>query len=1377
MFPTERERAIEELRQAYRNQQLDLFIGAGVSRLPGSELAGWIDMFRPLADKLGKSIPGNSNQRHLTDLAMEYEQFYTRRELEEALYRAITLVFPEPNAVHRRMAKLSFRKIYTTNYDSLIERAFVDLNRPYGQVLKPTHYRGDGRSTDIIKVCGKIDPPSDLVITTRDYEKIEDSKRWIFDTLRVTLRERTLLFVGYGIDDSFINKVLGEIHDELEGQRHCAYTLAINPDEGQRLRWRARGVQIIDLANVESNESGNVDYLKLYLSAFDEIFGPNGPEDAPVTFSTTTISKEDASEQHIPKNAEPETIKIGGTNLVAPSSVAPPEIDPNDVIDRTHRSHLEACLELMRKGHFNAAKSRLETVLGYAPLDPELHQRILLNLALAELHTGSRSSAISSMERAIQILPTSDRGILFTAVAAQLENKHAEAIAAINLHRDQGNVDVIRVRSHSIADLHGNDAALQFLEALDDQRPEIRVLYAERLFAASRYDAVIEQLQPLVGDDDSLEIRCLFALALGMPIVDKHQGQQGTEISLSAADRVRLSEARGALEVVIAKLRETDRITDLLHAHTNMSAFCALLGDHVNGTAFATFALAIQPKNLTALLNLHASACVGEAWEQALSAANRILELQKDPIDFHRGIASALNARKFDDADTLLSEYLDSHPDPAVDYYVLKSRLNVLQGKIANAEEAVREGIARHPKEAMIFVEAGRLASHIRRYSEAEGHFLMARSLAGTGNDRASRTELGWFYLSQKQWQKAADSFFGKREIVTVTPYLAPFLVSLFNQERVKECVDHLEALENQRSEWGVSVFDIAACIFGRIGDWGRALSAASDALLREPSPVRFENLIQIYLRLGQRRRAAEESYNAVAAYPDDQRVLLVAARAYISDNQPKEAWKLAKHALTQEPTNVSAMQLATLAALRLGESDLTPDEWVEAQGIIAQLGSIADSGVELIPITPEFERIIALVKERGESANQLLQYYRERKLPIHSLSTVLAEPFIRVWNEMGSGRLSQIWMAIGTQQEQESEVKTVGATDAICIDITALLTLQMLGLLSVIPKLFAKAYVPYGVIEQLVKDRERLEFSRGSSSLSFEEGRLRLGELDEAAIDRIIQLGDDLLTELHSGRFTLIGGVPRGPGGHDSSAIVLGDAAASVVAGAVSKVVPLLSDDYALRRLAKQAQNVDGFCTQALLRVAHSRGVISQREYSAAVLHLFKRGYKFVSDGIDTLVFALTSDRFDASETVTRLLSRISEPEITKEVSATILGEAAAFIFQYGRNRDQLFELIRSQILAFPPSELNGRILDPFVTGLLRGSRLSPSSIFGAIEALSPSTDQGVFFRNVSTSIARRKLRTVVNRESRFRNVRLERAALRGERILTQLPSRRRTP
>lgn len=189
-----------------------IFVGAGVSMAAG--YPSWSTLLTEIGEEIGV------NSRDIQDLAA-LAQWYIRETgnatgVRNVIKREIGFDRPLPETV-RTLARLPVRHIWTTNYDRLIERAFVEISRPLDPVAgaKDLALKVTPGATRLYKMHGSVDRLDDIVISTDDYELFRTKRGAFLPLLQAHLSSMSMLFVGLSLTDPNVRHVLSLIRESF----------------------------------------------------------------------------------------------------------------------------------------------------------------------------------------------------------------------------------------------------------------------------------------------------------------------------------------------------------------------------------------------------------------------------------------------------------------------------------------------------------------------------------------------------------------------------------------------------------------------------------------------------------------------------------------------------------------------------------------------------------------------------------------------------------------------------------------------------------------------------------------------------------------------------------------------------------------------------------------------------------------------------------------------------------------------------------------------------------------------------------------------------------------------------------------------------------
>jgi len=221
------------------------FVGAGFSFCLG--LPGWSDLLEEVAEHLRIS----DTEPRLSYKELEESANGDPLRIAEYLYlRAGSAVGPlrlpittalQPDgpvvqsAAHVELVNLGAPRVYTTNFDALIETTYRDLGEPVEVVaLSRDVATGSTDTTQVVKYHGDLGHDPTLVLTESQYYKRLDFESPMDLKFRSDLLGRSVLFIGYSFSDINIRviwfKLMQMMRDVPERDRPPSYIVRLEPN-------------------------------------------------------------------------------------------------------------------------------------------------------------------------------------------------------------------------------------------------------------------------------------------------------------------------------------------------------------------------------------------------------------------------------------------------------------------------------------------------------------------------------------------------------------------------------------------------------------------------------------------------------------------------------------------------------------------------------------------------------------------------------------------------------------------------------------------------------------------------------------------------------------------------------------------------------------------------------------------------------------------------------------------------------------------------------------------------------------------------------------------------------------------------------------------
>lgn len=252
-----------------------LFAGAGLScnaltRDGGSSrMPRWRDLAERLRERLDQDLQGSTDPLKIADY---FETKLRRATLIEAVREAIRDEEHVPGEVHRTITKLDFEEIITTNYDTLLERAFREQFIEPQVVVKGQDLVSKRRPPRIIKMHGCLElNRSGLVVTGSDFLSYAETHPWVQVFVTQMFVQSTVLFLGFGLNDPAFQAINERVLSLLgRDKARLAFSFQHKASKTEVEFWKKRQVQIIDLYSGESTQLDDKARVQKVLNALFE---------------------------------------------------------------------------------------------------------------------------------------------------------------------------------------------------------------------------------------------------------------------------------------------------------------------------------------------------------------------------------------------------------------------------------------------------------------------------------------------------------------------------------------------------------------------------------------------------------------------------------------------------------------------------------------------------------------------------------------------------------------------------------------------------------------------------------------------------------------------------------------------------------------------------------------------------------------------------------------------------------------------------------------------------------------------------------------------------------------------------------------------------
>lgn len=252
---------LEEISQCLWNKNASIMIGAGFSMNAKAifENAKSFPLWQDLGNAFYKKVRGEEicNAEYSffdpLKLAYEVESNFGRSVLDSILRSTIPDSEYKPSELHQSLLSLPWTDVFTTNYDTLLERA-ADLvsERNYKVVVHKDNLI-HSIPPRIVKLHGCFSASTPLIISEEDYRTYPQKYAPFVNTVQQTLLENTLCLIGFSGDDPNFLKWIGWIRDNLGSQNAPRIYLigALNLSSSQEKTLSQYNITCVDMSLCE----------------------------------------------------------------------------------------------------------------------------------------------------------------------------------------------------------------------------------------------------------------------------------------------------------------------------------------------------------------------------------------------------------------------------------------------------------------------------------------------------------------------------------------------------------------------------------------------------------------------------------------------------------------------------------------------------------------------------------------------------------------------------------------------------------------------------------------------------------------------------------------------------------------------------------------------------------------------------------------------------------------------------------------------------------------------------------------------------------------------------------------------------------------------
>jgi hypothetical protein len=265
---------LREISERLRANHASVMVGAGFSKNTDQinskkHFPSWNELGDLFFEKLFGEKPNVTEKAYMDilKLAGEVEATFGRPALDNIIKSHIPDKDFQPSDLHKSLLSLPWTDVFTTNYDTLLERAAENvLEFRYEPIVNKEDLIWSTKPR-IIKLHGSFPSKRPFIITEEDYRTYPHKFAPFVNTVQQSLLENTLCLIGFSGDDPNFLHWIGWIRDNL-GKDNSPKIFLIgifSLSKGQIRLLEDRNIIPIDISCISK------DYHKAFKGLFDKL--------------------------------------------------------------------------------------------------------------------------------------------------------------------------------------------------------------------------------------------------------------------------------------------------------------------------------------------------------------------------------------------------------------------------------------------------------------------------------------------------------------------------------------------------------------------------------------------------------------------------------------------------------------------------------------------------------------------------------------------------------------------------------------------------------------------------------------------------------------------------------------------------------------------------------------------------------------------------------------------------------------------------------------------------------------------------------------------------------------------------------------------------
>ena len=221
----------KEIIEAKENNNISVFIGAGISKLSGS--LTWGELTNGMMEELGiiEESAQEKFRKEYTSMAVAqmYEEKFGVNTYEAFIKNKLGISLSENKVMKRIIKELKPQNFITTNYDNVIENELTDMGliNTYDIIKEDCDFANSKVNKKIVKMHGSLDK-NNMVLKETDYLEYSENFKLIETTVKSIIAGNKVIFFGYSLQDNNVRQIINWIKTLTKNNSNMPILFLVN---------------------------------------------------------------------------------------------------------------------------------------------------------------------------------------------------------------------------------------------------------------------------------------------------------------------------------------------------------------------------------------------------------------------------------------------------------------------------------------------------------------------------------------------------------------------------------------------------------------------------------------------------------------------------------------------------------------------------------------------------------------------------------------------------------------------------------------------------------------------------------------------------------------------------------------------------------------------------------------------------------------------------------------------------------------------------------------------------------------------------------------------------------------------------------------------